>query len=178
MLKSTIMGDKIDLNNKFNEKLYLSVIPKNILSYWSKASDVANFIADFYHYDFSNKAVHNNISTVLNELIENAVKFSSIKEHKIDIYSYNNSRELIFQITNSISMESWNKLKKVHEEMESTDLKKLYVKRIHDLSTSKSGTGIGLLLLKKDYGIDINFSLEENREAEDLLTTTVKMKVA
>lgn len=178
MRKSTTMGDTIEISEKFNEKLYLSVIPENILTYWSKVSDVANFVADFYYYDYPDRAVQNNISTVLNELIENAVKFSNIKERHIDIYSFNNSGELVFQVTNSISPESWNELKKIHQEMETTDLKKLYIKRIQDLSRKKSGTGIGLLLLKKDYSIDINFSLEENSEKGDLLTTTVKMKVA
>ncbi len=175
---SKTMGDTININHEFHEKLYISVIPENIICYWPKASEVANFVADFFYHDSPDRATRNNISTILNELIENAVKFSSVKKHQVDIYTFHNATELVFQITNTISPEAWNELEKVYHEMENRDLKELYIQRIRDLNRKKSGTGIGLILLKKDYRIEINFALDHNHEAGDLLTTTARMRVA
>ncbi len=178
MPTSTFMGDAIQIKQDYKEKLYLSIIPTTISAHWEKVSDVANFVAEFYHHDFQDQSIQNNISTILNELVENAVKFSHIQNRNIDIYAFSDGDELIFQVTNSISEKSWNNLEKIHHEMETTDLKTLYLKRINNLAMNKAGTGIGLILLKKDYRVDINFSLDKKEKNDYLLTTTAKMKVA
>lgn len=178
MPTSILMGDTINIKQDYKEKLYLSIVPTTISSHWEKVSDVANFVAEFYNHDFQDRSIQNNISTIINELVENAVKFSHVQNQNIDIYAFSDGDELVFQVTNSISEKSWDILEKIHHEMETTDLKTLYLERINNLAMDKSGTGIGLILLKKDYRVDINFSLDEKEKNDYLLTTTAKMKVA
>jgi len=175
MLNSIEIGDKININNSFDNKLYISVIPEDILDFWIRGSNLANFISDFYYCDHPDKMVQNTISTVLNELIENAIKFSDQKKHPVDIYTFNKNNEFIFQISNSISSESADSFPVLCHQLFDENLDELYVKRIENLYQSKSNTGIGLVLLKKDYKTDINFKFTTDKNNQKQIIVTVKI---
>jgi len=176
MTLDTIIGDAIDLDKAYNNKLYLSLVPENVLSQWSRVSDVANFIADFYGHDLPSRLAHNTISTVLNELIENAVKFACHKGVPIDIYTFKNGNEFIFRVTNTVSEGTIDDFSRLCSTLFSQDLNRLYIQRIEDLYHNRAKTGIGLILLKKDYRMDINFGF--SRMGGHLaLTVTAKIKV-
>ncbi|PKL37656.1 MAG: hypothetical protein CVV44_15035 [Spirochaetae bacterium HGW-Spirochaetae-1] len=176
MTLDTIIGDSIDLDKAYNNKLYLSLVPENVLSQWSRVSDVANFIADFYNHDLPSPLAHNTISTVLNELIENAVKFAHDKSVPIDIYTFKNNNEFIFRVTNTVSEGAIDDFSRLCSTLFSQDLNRLYIQRIEDLFHNRAKTGIGLILLKKDYRMDINFGFSR-MGGRLALTVTAKIKV-
>ena len=177
MSENILLGDAIVIDQNRAETLHLSIMPENLLTYWPKVSDLANFIADFHYYDYPDDMMHNSVSTVLNELIENAAKFSHLKDWPIRINTYLDDNELVFQVGNSISPEGWDNLRKICHDLHSENLESLYLRRIENLYHNKSLTGIGLILLKKDYRLEMQFRLASTDSVSEV-TITAKMKIS
>src|SRR5690349_25000309 len=61
-------------------ELSLSFPPLALVAEWSRCSETADFVARFFAHDYPDRDVAGSVlSTVVNELVENAAKFSSDK---------------------------------------------------------------------------------------------------
>lgn len=139
------------------------VKPIDMVTYWRRCGSVSNFVADFYKVEKQSDYHENLISTIFNELIENASKYSTKRDSEIyiDIKLYNTILKL--QVKNTCNKTNYLSLKKRLEQLLSTnDLDDLYLKEMTAKSRGDIESGIGLLLILKDYNIKIGAKFEEN----------------
>ncbi len=166
MNKTITIGDNITFTSDSSRNLTLSFSPDDITNCWSNADRLAGLITDYYHLH-SNKECTTIISTVLNELIENAVKYAENKSETVKIDTLKNEDKLLIKISNTLPAERLTPFIDECKKLFHTDLKTLFIKRIESLKKEAprdSSGGIGLILLKKDYNTGIKFIFYENND--------------
>ena len=152
-----IIGDKIDFKSNIETFFSLTFLPLDIFDNWERAGSLSDFIADYFTPYFHSESAHNLISTIFNELIENAVKFSHNNSQPIDIVVKKRNNELLAKITNSIPRHRKEAFIEICRELFQKDLDKLYLQKIEEGMSDNKKSGIGLILIKKDYNIKIGF---------------------
>lgn len=154
--------DKIPDSLPPESHIRLTLHPIDMISYWNRVGLTADFIANFYTYNFEqNNDIQNTLSTILNELVENAVKFSLAKDSEVTMDLKKYAQIIKMEIRNetpaSIQKKFRDKVKKLHEE----DLEQLYFDHLESKKEGDDQSGLGLLMLAKDYPVELGFRFEE-----------------
>jgi len=171
MRTEMLIGDNITTEGKFVSKLTLSILPDDILNFWERGSNLANSIAH-YHLNISGiSSSADKFSSILNELIENAVKFSSAGSNPVNLSTKSNPHCFCMQITNPLSNKDRDQLIKQIRNLFSQDTKSLYKSRLEELSNNSDSPGIGLILLKKDSNLRLNFKFMDSGDHSDVTVT-------
>jgi len=143
------------------------VKPIDMVTYWRRCGSISNFIADFYKVNKDADFHENLISTIFNELIENASKYSTKRESNIgiDVKLYNNILKL--EVKNSSNRTNFLGLRKRLEKLLTTeDLDGLYLNEMVAKSRGDINSGIGLLLMLKDYNVKMGAKFIEDSDKE------------
>lgn len=135
----------------------IKVRPIDLIAYWRRCGVMADFAASFYAYSQERPKEHeNSISTIFNELIENATKYSVKRNGEVDIHMKLYNTVLKIQVENYTSESQFNGFQKeLTKLIESEDLDELYFDTLAKKTEGDSGSGIGLILLVKDYNLKI-----------------------
>jgi hypothetical protein len=147
-----------DFGNVLNIKLY----PDDVLNNWNFIGTVADNIYNYYKASFETEINKELVFMALNELVENGVKFSKFGSKYISIDSYKLNDRLYIKVTNDVSIERFDEMRKIKDELETKDLKEIFIKRIKGLRENISSHGIGLVLLKKNPHYKMNISFKDN----------------
>ena len=151
------IGDTIDFEDEIDNLLSLTFLPLDFFDNWERGSMLSNFAADYFRHNFPSNEEHNLISTVLNELIENAVKFSRNNSMPVTIMLKKRSNHLMIKAVNSLPRHRQDSFMEKCKEIFDKDLEQLYVDRVHSNLEKATGSGIGLILIKKDYCEALSF---------------------
>ena len=155
------IGDHISSFHKNRSVFNYSFTPKDIQNTWESVGEIADLVANHYKGQNDDSINIDLVSMVLNELIENAAKFSYENTSKIKINTNKQENKLIVKITNEVSKERWDQLLKICNELFSNDLHTLFLDRLIKLNNNKKSSGIGLIILKKDYNANLNFTFKK-----------------
>lgn len=151
------------------------ISPLDLLEYWGRCGLLADFGSAFYAFTRQEDADSNIISTVFNELIENAAKYTNKPNARIRINGKLFGRVLRLQIENSLDSQGYQDYRAILERLfGSDDLETLYIQLMEEKAENMTGSGgIGLLMLIKDYPIKlgVRFNVEDN----DNVTTIVRV---
>ena len=142
-------------------ELQLRVKPIDMVTYWRRCGAVANFIANFYRnpQDEIYHLNENLISTVFNELIENAAKYSTKRDSDINISLKLYNTVLKMEVENICShkhMESFQKSMEKIIAFDQDELDNLYLSKLEAKNAGDKDSSIGLLMLKKDYALQLS----------------------
>lgn len=156
-------------------KVNMVVKPIDMVTYWKRCGALADFIAKFYaNNSIANDPNENLISTIFNELIENAAKYSTKRDTtiKIDLSLYNTILKM--QVENFSTETNFRLLREQAELLfNSTDLDEMYVEKMENKLLGGEDSGIGLLMLIKDYPIKMGFQFENTEENPFKIITQV-----
>lgn len=172
-----IIGDEIDFEKDMESVFTFSFLPLDIFDNWSRASSLSDFVAEYFGSYFKNKASNNLISTVINEFIENAVKFTKNNSQPIVVVVKKRNNDLICRITNSIPHHRKTAFLEICKKLFSEDLDQLFLEKIVEGSHNKKESGIGLILVKKDYLVKINFDFFTDKNEMNNVTVTFKLNL-
>ncbi len=152
----------------------ITVRPIDLIAYWKRCGLMADFAAAFYSFTQDEPDIQENIiSTIFNELIENASKYSIKTNGEVSIHMKLYDAVLKIQVENFTSKENYLKLYGHLKELsEADDLDELYIKTLSEKSDASSGSGIGLLLLAKDYKLKIGAQFRFNEDSNLYKVTT------
>lgn len=142
---------------------------------WKSVGEIADLVANYYKEKYNDSIDHNIISMVLNELIENAAKFSYENTSKIAIQTFKKDKKIYVKISNVVSKKRWEQLLKICNELFSNDLHTLFIDRLYKLKNNKKAPGIGLIILKKDYNANLNFSFQKYNTNELIVSVTAEI---
>jgi hypothetical protein len=184
-LKEILLGDygKV-IPNDANPDSHVEIIitPLDLVTYWKRVGILADFVAAFYSYSFipaelagkdvSETPVFHSISTVFNEMVENAAKYSVDKKANIRI-NLNQYKEIFkMQVENKTSLESARNFARVMTEIfAAEDLDTLYFQKLEENSANPTGhSGIGLMMILKDYPARMGIRIREEEDQAFVLT--------
>lgn len=143
--------------------IFIRLKPIDLSAYWKRVGVLANFAAAFYAYTQDKHELHENtISTVLNEFIENAIKYSVKKDAEVNLHMKLYDEVLKAEIENETTEQHFYKYKAHMEKLlNAEDLDEIYMETLMQKEEGHSDSGIGLLLLLKDYPIKVGAKFVE-----------------
>jgi hypothetical protein len=177
MEEHILIGDSIDFEKDIETAFTFSFLPLDIFDNWSRVGSLSDFIADYFSSYFTSNSSHNIISTIFNELIENAVKFTKNNSQPIIIVVKKRKNDLISRITNSIPKHRKTIFMGICEDLYSKNLDQLFIEKIEDGMEDQKKSGIGLILIKKDYQVRTSFDFFEDKEAVNNVAVTFKLNL-
>jgi hypothetical protein len=135
--------------------------PLDLVAHWRRCGMTADFLAYFIAYTFENpKAALNTLSTVINELLENAVKFSANKREPV-VLALNHYGETIRIETRNVCSEAvTQRFDAFLDRLFTEDIEELFIAQIeHNAATNRSESGLGLITMVKDHNAKLGVSI-------------------
>lgn len=178
MKNLTHIGDDIDTEHSIESVLKISLLPLDIFDFWERCGQFSDFVADYFRHNFADQpGCKNLISTVINELVENSVKYSKNKSQPIELIVRKRGHRLVISITNSVPRHQKERFSSICHELFERDLDDLYVERVQSASDNATYSGLGLILLKKDYNAQLGFNFFENNEDMSFVNIAVDIAI-
>ncbi|XDD50318.1 ATP-binding protein [Leptospira sp. WS92.C1] len=153
-----LIPDSLPSESEFTIKLR----PMDLRVHWERCSLTADYISNFCSFQKkSDPDFSNTISIVLNELIENATKFSKDRKGEIllDLKYY--SEILKIEIKNSTDEVSKIKLENSISSIINRNSDEIYINKLKDFDGKEPNSGIGLLLLSRDFPVRLGFLIND-----------------
>lgn len=162
--------------------IQIQLKPLDLMRYWRRIGIMSDFIGYFYGFSFlpnvpsesmdmKNSEIVNSISTVFNELLENAAKYSYDKKADIEISLIHRGKTfemLVRNKTNESNVSAYEASLK--EIFSAKDLEKLYIEKLETNENDPHRSGIGLIMVLKDYPVEMEVSFES--EGDDTIITS------
>ncbi|MBM9579122.1 ATP-binding protein [Leptospira sp. 201903070] len=153
-----LIPDSLPSESEFSLKLR----PMDLRVQWKRCSLTADYISNFCSFpEKLDPDSSNTISIVLNELIENAAKFSKDRKGEILLELKYYSEILKIEIKNSMDEISKNKLENSISVLLNRNSDEIYLNKLKESSSKEVNSGIGLLLLSKDFPVRLGFLINE-----------------
>ncbi|EMY70970.1 slr1658 superfamily regulator [Leptospira vanthielii] len=162
----------------FHSHLSISVSSADMTFYWKRCDVLSNFISQFYFHSYESKRLDKNaISTIINELVENAAKYSDKENSKIYIEIKDLGTDLRLEVKNRVT--PWmkaifeNKIQTIQE----GNINQLYFDALESRNNGSGSDGMGLLILLKDYQLKLAYEFTKTEELDFDLTIRVHIPV-
>ncbi|HEX4683881.1 MAG TPA: hypothetical protein VH277_14275 [Gemmatimonadaceae bacterium] len=140
-------------------ELSLSFVPLALVTEWVRCGETADFIARFFAHDYDERELAGTVlSTVVNELVENTVKFSSDKAVPAQLTVREYPDSLMIMTSNVVTPAQGDAFGQAIATLVSGDPEALFARQIANPPETGS-PGIGLIMLRKDYGATIGARL-------------------
>lgn len=139
---------------------------------WSHCNSTADFLSAFYSGILTAGRtpaqvadLSHSISYLVNELVENAVKFHI--KGDVEIETGIDGEEFVFRIGNWISSETALRFQSLLGEITAGDPGETLIKRIEANAAGAGGSGLGLLTLMSDYGARLTWDFRPDTSSSD-----------
>jgi hypothetical protein len=155
----------------------LVVCPRQLVAHWKRCGVTADWLANYFAPDFEpeiRESAKSMLSTVANELLENAVKFSEREHESIHVVVEYDGLVLRIETTNPASSASAALLKSTLDALSREPLDALFAQRIADGNVEKA-PGIGLLIIRRDYGARLRVRLTPRPDGLQNVRLTVEL---
>jgi hypothetical protein len=158
-------------------EICLSFIPLDLVTEWSRCGETANYLAGYLAHDFEKREIAGNVlSTVINELIENAAKFSFNKQLAAHIVVRQFDDSISIVVTNNVTASQADSFLKAAKRIGTADPDALFAEGLA-YPPETGSAGLGLILLRKDYGAHLEVEAEPDREHKDLMSIRVELSI-
>ncbi len=125
-----------------------------LIAHWRRCGLTADFVGQFIAQSLDQPTTAALVcSTVVNELMENAVKYSSVGNQLLTLRAPFLGDHLVFETTHFATLEQAEHLKAWFQRLESHDARVLFIDQIEHTAALEPGfSGLGLITLVRDYG--------------------------
>jgi hypothetical protein len=128
---------------------------------WTYISTVRTFVEDFMTITLEDKKKATSIAMAVNELIENAVKFSDLEGSELNIYVTKERKIIKVIVTNHASQQDIDDLRKSLRELFESPPLDAYMKRMKDSAVSPDGKStLGLARIRYECKAEIHTNIE------------------
>jgi len=162
MPKETVFGSYVNIfEDRQSLNLTFSLSAMEVANFWSRCGLIANFCASYMAVAMpSRKNITNSLSFVLNELLENALKYAQPKESAIDFAILQKDNSVIIEIANQISEDQVEPLLDMAKNLIDTDyVNAKYIDLLTTSGKSSDKSGIGLLTVINYYQAQMSFKI-------------------
>jgi hypothetical protein len=139
----------------------LSVSAQDLATQWRLCGVTADFVAEFFARRCRySESMRNSLSTILNEMVENAVKFSQPANSTIEIALFGLRDEVVLQVDNSAREAQAEQFVALAKDLAGTpDIESLYLQTIKREMRPEEASRLGLLTLVHDFGVGLGVKL-------------------
>jgi len=142
--------------------LHLQLQPIDLMTIWDRCGKTADFTASFLASSYNSDAnVENSVSTISNELIENAAKFSKARDGKITLDIKNYANIIQIEVINQVSSEIKEPFEKFIKKLISSDIEKMYFEHLEQKAETDTGSGLGFMMMYKDFPVRFGYQFTE-----------------
>ena len=128
----------------------LEVFPLDLVTEWRRCGMIADFMADYMVHEFERReAARSILSTVANELIENAAKFSADKRAAARVAIRHHGEVVHAELRNDAAAKHVEDLREVLAQLAREDATGVFRHRL------EHRRGLGIALLARDYGATV-----------------------
>lgn len=158
--------------------LNLAVYPDDVHNFWNRCGLIANFSSYYISMDFpQHKSVVNSLSMILNELLENAVKYSVNKEEAIGLIVYKVNDDIVVEVSNSINRDEYDRIEAIVSELIDNELvNQKYFEMMKNNALSHDKSGIGLFTIINYFNVRLSFKIMPH-DRDELMSLTVQVKI-
>ena len=175
-LRGTVrLGDKIDFTDGVDSSFTVRFLPLDMFDNWQRGSVLSDFTANYFRHNFPSEEQFGLISTVVNELVENAVKFTANNSLPVDLTLKKAMGRMLLQAANTVPIHRAQPFMAVCRELFEKDLDELYLERLKQDSTDRDASGLGLLLIRKDYSSKLSFEFRFDEDNTVRVTATAEL---
>ena len=156
-------------------ELSLSFVPLAVVAEWTRCGETADFVARYFAHDFYDREFAGSVlSTVVNELLENVVKFSSDKAIPARLLVREYAEGLRIVTRNVAAPAQAAAFGAAVARLAEGDPEAMFAERIAS-PPETGGAGIGLVILRKDYGANIGVRITPNDAGMDVVEVEVEI---
>ncbi len=162
MLKEQVIGNNIDIQEDRRAiNLSFSLPAMEVMSFWSRCGLIANFGASYMAVAHpSKKNIANSLSFILNELLENAVKYAYPRDSIIELVLLHHEDYILIDISNPINQDQVKSLSGMANNLIDLDwVNDTYIDLLTASGKSTEKSGIGLLTIINYYQADLSFRI-------------------
>ncbi len=125
----------------------MEIVPLDLVAEWRRCGMISDLFADYLSYAFERREIARSIlSTVVNELVENAAKYSADKLARSRIALEHHGTVLLVEVRNVADAGHVEVLGAELAELAAGDAAAVFARRLADRR------GLGLALVASDYG--------------------------
>ncbi len=160
-------------------ELGLRFVPLDLIAHWRRCGITADFLAEFLAYNFLNqKTAMSVVSTLLNELLENAVKFSADKHKRVNLTVCHYGDTITVETTNSADEKQAQHFDTLVQRLLSVDAETLFLNQIeHTAENDTDASGLGLISMKKDFNVEYGVKIVPDTGSDDyVVSVKVRLK--
>ncbi|TGL38942.1 DUF6272 family protein [Leptospira perdikensis] len=163
-------------NQEPDSKIQIQLTPLDLMRHWRRIGIMSDFIGYFYGFSFlpnvptdsmemKNSNIVSSISTVFNELLENAAKYSYDKKADIDISLIHRGKTIEMFVQNQTNEKNVTAYEaSLKDIFSANDLESLYLEKLETNENDPNRSGIGLIMILKDYPVEMEVNFESKGE--------------
>lgn len=158
--------------------LDISICPQDVHNYWNRCGLISNFSSYYISMAFpQHKSIVNSLSMILNELLENAVKYSVYDREPINMAVRIVDGEIIVEASNSINKEEYDRIESLVSELTDNEIvNQKYFEMLKDNALSHHKSGIGLFTIINYFNVHLSFKIAAH-SSDELMTLTIQVKI-
>jgi hypothetical protein len=139
----------------------VSVPAQDLAEHWKLCGLTADFVAGFFSRKYRyTRPMRNSLSTILNEMVENAVKFSQPATSTIEIALFGLRDEVVVQVDNSARETQAAQFVELAKDLAGApDIEALYQRTIQREMRPEEASRLGLLTLVHDFRVGLGVKL-------------------
>ncbi len=150
-----MFGSYVDLEQRAGAlaRVEVEFAPLDMVADWRRCGEMADFFGAYFSHDFADRrTAENTLSPVINELLENLVKFATDKKRPVRVVMYNLGEVLAFETHNECNPSQAERLGTQVQMLADRDAEDLFVEQVeYAAAEDPSASGLGFITLKKDY---------------------------
>ena len=138
------------------------VVPLELMDHWQRCSMISNFLASTHAVGFNNtEKVSSLFSIIINELLENAVKFSRDRSKLIMLSLKQRKYDVCIEAINTTDEIQATRLNAFIEKLETETPEDLYIAQLESISIIENPdvSGMGLIMLMHDYHANLGIRI-------------------
>ena len=153
----------------------------DFVAHWRRCGITADWLAAFAAYDFESRRVATSVlSTVVNELLENAAKFSADKHRPVELSLRHYGDQVRIETHNQAEARHVRLLQDLLAELAREQPEAVFTRKL-ERRDDADASGLGLVILVKDYAAGIAAALEAvpgEPGAEPLWQVSIQVSLA
>ncbi|MEZ4322313.1 MAG: hypothetical protein R3F61_32870 [Myxococcota bacterium] len=130
--------------------LTLGIDPSYVTEHWSVCGSVADFVALFALHGRSRELV-TSASTVINELVENSVKYAAPSESRVEVVAWATGDSLTVETRHVTTPHHASRLRAALSQLRSTRTEEVIEAQAED----GEGSGLGLVSVVREHGAQV-----------------------
>ncbi len=154
------------------------VVPLELVSQWRRCGLVSDFLANYHSFCFNDpKKALSILSTIINELLENAVKFSIDKNKLVTLSLRHSNHTIYIETINIAHQENASKLNEFAFKLDQNDADTLFFEQLETAATTSGLSGLGLHSIIKDYDAQLGLLIYPKIDEPQCYEVTITIAI-